>query len=416
MNDNTPATEDAQAVTTERSWEAYRATTHYLAQGSSTSSKMPTLENIEPAQIVRGQGCRVWDTDGNEYIDFRNALGPVVLGYAVPEINQAITAQLEQGIIFGHPHPLEGEVAKLLVEAVPCAERTRFLKTGGEAIAACIKIARHATHRNLILQCGYNGWLNSLSSSGHRPPGIAAGEPLNGVPEPIAALHRALPWGDIEPWKAAFEADGSDIAAVIVASDYGRMKEGAQFLPALRKLTQAHGALMVMDEIVTGFRLAPGGAHEYFGFLPDMAVFAKAIANGMPISAYLGRADLIDSARGLGISTTFGGETLSLAACKATLEFHRDRQVIRHLWETGRRLWDEVNRLLKTRNLPATLRGFQVCPLIDAHPDWATQFLAACYRHGLSLYLVPYVNYAHKPGDIDEALDRFDRALASLES
>ena len=146
-----------------RSWAAHRESTGFLAQGSSTSSKVPAMEGVEPAQIIRGSGCRVWDADGNEYIDFRNALGPVTLGYAIPEINAAIAEQLDRGIIYGHPHPLEGEVARLLVEAIPCAERVRFLKTGGEAIAACIKIARHATKRNTILQCGYNGWVNSLS-------------------------------------------------------------------------------------------------------------------------------------------------------------------------------------------------------------------------------------------------------------
>jgi glutamate-1-semialdehyde 2,1-aminomutase len=145
----------------EKSWRMYKESRNYLAGGSSTSSKVPVFENSEPALIMNGKGCRVWDIDGNEYIDFRNGLGPITLGYCIPEINLAISKQLENGFIFGHPHPLEGEVAKLLVEAIPCAQRVRFLKTGGEAIAACIKIARNATKRNKILHCGYNGWLNT---------------------------------------------------------------------------------------------------------------------------------------------------------------------------------------------------------------------------------------------------------------
>ena len=395
------------------SWAAYRESTRYLAQGSSTSSKAPALEGCEPAQIVRGKGCRVWDADGNEYIDFRNALGPVTLGYAVPEINAAVAAQLENGIIFGHPHPLEGEVAKLLVEIIPCAERVRFLKTGGEAMAACMKIARHATRRNMILQCGYNGWLNVLSPGGYRPAGIAASEPQNGVPRAVSALHRTLPWGDIDPWKAAFAEDGSDIAAVMVASDYADMDKGKTFLPALRALTKEHGALMIMDEIVTGFRVAMGGIQEYFGFVPDMAVFGKGMANGMPISVYAGRADLIDSAKGLGISSTFGGETLSLAASKAAIAFYRKNNVVGYLWETGKRLWGGVNALFEKHGMEAKLRGFEVCPFLEADADWASRFIGACYRQGVSLYHVPYVNYAHRDRDVEETLKRIDKALAT---
>ena len=189
---------------------------------------------------------------GNEYIDFRNGLGPVTLGYCVPEIDEAVKEQLEKGIVFGHPHPLEGEVAESLVEIIPCAERVRFLKTGGEAIAACIKIARNATGRNKILQCGYNDWLNCLSSEGYQPVGIASAQPDKGVPFALGALHRQLAWGKIEVWERAFSKEGKDIAAVVIASDYPRMEKGKEFLPAVRKLTEKYGSLMIMDEIVTG--------------------------------------------------------------------------------------------------------------------------------------------------------------------
>jgi len=385
-----------------------------LAQGSSTSSKAPTLEGAEPAQIVRGKGCRVWDADGNEYIDYRNSLGPITLGYAVPEINAAIAAQLENGIIFGHPHPLEGEVAKLLVEALPCAERVRFLKTGGEAIAACIKIARNATGRNKVLQCGYNGWINTLSAGGFRPAGIAASRPEKGVPAAISALHASLPWGDIEPWKAAFEKDGNDIAAAVVASNYADMEKGAEFLPALRKLTQEYGALLIMDEIVTGFRLAVGGAQEYFGFMPDMAVFGKGLANGMPISAYVGRADLIDSARAVGISSTFGGETLSLAAAKAAISFYREKDVIAHLWAMAGRLRQGLTAVFEKHAAPVRLRGLDVCAIFEFDDGFAASFFDACYGHGVSFYNLPYVNYSHKESDIDETIGRVDAALGDV--
>ncbi len=400
--------------TVSQSWEKYRESTAYLAQGSSTSSKAPSLEGSEPGQIVRGDGCRVWDTDGNVYIDYRNSLGPVTLGYCVAEVDAAILWQLDQGIVFGHPHPLEGEVARLLTEVIPCAERVRFLKTGGEAVAACIKIARNATKRNKILQCGYNGWLNNLSAGGFRPQGIAAGEPLNGVPAALAALHQSLPWGDLAPWKEAFRADGKDIAAVVVASGYADMDRGAEFFPALRRLTEEYGALMVVDEIVTGFRLAMGGAQEYFDFLPDMAVFAKGMANGMPLSAYVGRGDLIDSARGIAISSTLGGETLSLAAARAVIDVYREHDVIGHLWRAGEALWPEVNHLFENTGVEARFKGYGVCPQLCADGAWTTRFMASCYRNGVSLYNVAYVNYSHRPEDIAETIHRIERALTEM--
>ncbi|MBN1435847.1 MAG: aminotransferase class III-fold pyridoxal phosphate-dependent enzyme [Sedimentisphaerales bacterium] len=393
----------------------YQRSLAYLAYGSSTSSKAPIMEDSEPALIAKGKGCRVWDLDGNEYIDFRNGLGPVTLGYAVEEINQAISEQLKCGIVFGHPHPLEGEVAEGLVNAIPCAERVRFLKTGGEAVAACVKIARNATGRNKILNCGYNGWLNTLSLSANCPQGIALSQPSNGVPPEVSALHVSLPWGDIDPWKDYFEHNGKDVAAVVIASSYPDIELGKVFLPALRKLTQEYGVLMIMDEIVTGFRLAIGGAHEYFDFMPDMAVFSKGMANGMPISAYLGKGDLIDSAKSLGISSTFGGETLSLAAMKAVLQFYREKDVIKHLWDTGRSFMQRVNTLFEKYGMAASIEGFPVCPAFQfKDPAAVLPFYGACYRNGLSLYCVPYVNYSHKEADIAEAAERMERALKEL--
>ena len=401
----------------QKSWNGYFRSKQYLASGSSTNSKIPLLTGVEPALIVRGKGCRVWDADGNEYIDFRNGLGPVTLGYCVPEIDEAIQMQLQNGIIFGHPHPLEGEVAEMLVNVIPCAERVRFLKTGGEAIAACIKIARNATNRNIILQCGYNGWVNSLSDGGFRPAGLINSSPTKGVPAPLAALHHMMPWGKKDIWENTFHDIGDKIAAVVIACDYSNMSEGTHFLPEIRRLTQQHGTLMIMDEIVTGFRLAFGGAHEYFNIMPDMAVFAKGISNGMPLSAYVGRAKLIDSAAEIGISSTFGGETLSLAAAKACLQYYQENKVIEHLWKTGKTIWPEVNALFNRYGIDSQFKGFEVCPALEfANNNIAKSFFGFCYKNGVSLYNVSYVNYAHKEKDVMEALERMEDAIKEMKT
>ena len=402
--------------TVDRSWEGFDRSLAFLGYGSSTNSKRPRDRGSEPGLIVRGKGCRIWDVDGNEYIDFRNSLGPISLGYAVPEIDAAIREQLDDGIVFGHPHPLEGEVAELLTQVIPCAERARFLKTGGEAVAATIKIARNATGRNKIIHCGYNGWLNSLSGPvGFRPEGMAASRPEQGVPQAIRALHLSLPWGDEEPWRRVLDEDGDDVAAVVIACDYAEMARGKEFLPALREMTAARGVLMIMDEIVTGFRVALGGAQEYFGATPDLAVFGKAVANGMPLSAYVGRGDLVDSAGEIGISSTFGGETLSLAAARAAIGLYRERDVIAHLWRVGEELRAGIANIFTRTGLQAEVRGLPVCPVLTfSDPQEATRFTSASYREGVSLYQLPYVNLSHSSADISEALERMERAAVTV--
>ena len=201
--------------------------------GSSTCSKRAEHMPEAPGVIVRGKGCHVWDADGREYIDFRNALGPVTLGYRFPAVDEAIRRQLESGILFGHPHPLECEVAEMLREVIPCAEQARFVKTGGEAIAACIRLARACTGREHVIQIGYNGWLNSLAAGAKTLPRQAAPSAPPGVPGCLSALHHAAKWDDIAGIDALLSALPAHVAAVVVAPSYADMGKGARFCPAL---------------------------------------------------------------------------------------------------------------------------------------------------------------------------------------
>lgn len=384
--------------------------------GSSTGSKAPLYAPEEPGVIVRGKGCRVWDADGREYIDFRNGLGPVTLGYGYPEVDEAIRRQLDNGIIYGHPHTLEAEVAELVCELIPCAEQARFLKTGGEAIAAAVKLARAHTGRDHIVQVGYNGWLNSNAVGGAALPGRTA-QVLPGVPLAMSALHHACRWNDIAALERLFQEFEGKIAAVVIAADYGSMEAGRTFYPAVRALADKHGALLVFDEIVTGFRIAIGGVQQYFGVTPDLAVFSKGIANGMPLSVYTGRKEVMSRCApgNVVISSTFGGETLSLAAAKACMETYRARDVTGHLWKQGEAVWGGLKRLFERKGIPLTLRGFWPCPIFAATDDIAAGeglplFFRLAYKHGVSLYNVSYVNFSHKDEDIAEALARLERA------
>lgn len=393
----------------EESWELWREAEELIAAGTGTLSKRPTLEGDEPAYIVRGRGCRVWDLDGNEYIDYRNSLGPITLGYCYPAVDEAIRKQLENGIIFGHPHPLEVELARELVQVIPCAEKVRFLKTGGEAMAACIRLARAYTQRPRLVTCGYHGWISR------------DGTPDTGLPEAVSALQTSLPYGDLDAFAEYLQSHADETAAVSIAAAYVQIGPEDDFLPKIRALTEEHGVLLLYDEIVTGFRIRMGGMQEYTGAVPDLATFAKGMANGMPLSCYCGRADIMDLVPRAGISSTYSGDALSLAASLATVREYRTKGVIDHLWTRGEELMTGMNELFEKHGLDCRVVGLPPCPSIGVHvPDPVArkntqqELWRAFYRNGVSLYTVAYVNFSHGADDIAETLDRMDRAMAEV--
>lgn len=375
--------------------------------GSSTNSKAPTLLPEEPEVIVRGHGCRVWDDRGREFLDYRCALGPVTLGYADPTVDAAIRAQLDNGILFGHPHPLETTTAELFCSLVPGAEAARFLKTGGEALAAVIRIARAHTGRDRVVQIGYNGWLNSLAAGARVLPG-ATTDAVPGVPAALAALHHAVDWEDRATLDRLFLTRGSEIALILIAADYPAIPEAAGFYRYLRDLADRHGALLAYDEMVTGFRVAIGGMAEATGVLPDLSVFGKGIANGMPLAVYCGRREVLGVLdRGeVVVTSTYGGETLSLAAATATMTAMRDRDVIARLLASGTRLQNGLNAVFAEAGSGIRLVGHPACPQFVGADAEIQAFLRAAFRHGLSFYRVVYVNAAHTDADIDETLQR----------
>lgn len=388
--------------------------------GSSTGSKASQYAPEEPTALVRGKGCRVWDVDDREFIDYRNGLGPITLGYGFEPVNEAIQQQLANGIIYGHPHILECEVAEMFCDLIPGAEQARFLKTGGEAISATIRLARAYTGKDHIIQIGYNGWLNSNAIGGALLPGRSA-QVLPGVPLAVSELHHACRWNDIAALEQLLQKYEGQIAAVVIAADYATMAEGETFYPAVRQLVDKHGALLIYDEIVTGFRIAIGGVQEYFGVTPDLSVFSKGIANGMPLSVYAGRREVMSMcAPGkVSISSTFGGETLSLAAAKVCMQIYKQHDVPKFLWKQGERLWTGVNGLLTQYQIPLKVRGFWPCPAFTV-TDQETgagaipRFLRLAYKHGVSLYNVSYVNYSHEDEDIQETLVRLEQACAEF--
>jgi glutamate-1-semialdehyde 2,1-aminomutase len=303
--------------------------------GTQTLAKGPGqwVRGVAPKYLARGNGGRVWDVDGNEYVDLTMAVGPLSLGYAYPAVDEAIRAQLESGITFSLMHPLEVEVAELVREVVPGAEMVRFSKTGCDVTTAAVRLARAFTKKQKVLCCGYHGWHDWYISVTDRNAGI---------PQHVQDLTYTFNYNDLA---SVEEAIGDDVACVILEPTvFEAPKPG--FLQGLRKLCDQHGAVLVFDEMWTGFRLALGGAQEKYGVRADLACFSKAIANGMPISVLSGRADIMKACeKDVFFFTTFGGEALSLAAAKATVNELREKKVPEALEQKGGKLRDGYNQI-----------------------------------------------------------------------
>jgi glutamate-1-semialdehyde aminotransferase len=296
---------------------------------------------VSPSFLERGEGAWVWDVDGNRYLDWLMALGPIILGYGDEHVNRAVIDQLGRGTVFSQMHELEVTVAERLVELIPCADMVRFGKTGSDATTAAVRVARAYTGRDLVLCSSYHGWHDWYIGTTTRSLG---------VPEGVAALSRAFAFGDIDALAELLDVHRGKVAAVIM-EPIGASEPPSGYLAAVRALTAEHETLLVFDEIVTGFRLRIGGAQELYGVVPDLAAFGKAMANGLPLSAIVGRRDVMEVFDDIFYSGTFGGETLALAACNAVLDRMTTEPVIEHLWDVGGRLMDGLRALVTKHGL-----------------------------------------------------------------
>ncbi len=327
LNDNYPVID--------KSDELYKIALDLIPATTQTLAKGPqqNVKGIAPKYLEKGKGSHVWDVDGNEYIDFNMGIGPLSLGYAYPKVDNAIKKQLEDGITFSLMHPLEVEVAKLIHEVIPNAESVRYSKTGADVTTAAIRVARAYTGREKVLCCGYHGWHDWY---------ISVTDKNNGIPKAINDLTFTINYNDIQSVKDSID---SDIAAIILEPFVFEPPKD-NFLHELRKLCDDNGILLIFDEMWTGFRIALGGAQEYFGVKADMATFSKAVANGMPLSILTGRKEVMNVLdNDVFFYTTFGGEALSLAAAKATLEELRDKNVPAYLAAQGKKLKDGYNQI-----------------------------------------------------------------------
>ena len=303
----------------------------------------------------------MWDVDGNEFLDYVLGLLPVVLGYCDPDVDSAIREQLDKGITFSLATELEAELAERLVRLIPCAEKVRFGKNGSDATTAAVRLARAHTGRDGVAVAGYHGWHDWY---------IGATTRDLGVPKTVCNLTHRFAYNDAQSLKDILNAHHDGIAAIVL--EPATLAPAAPgFLEDVRKLADEHGALLVFDEIISGFRIDMGGAQSVAGVTPDLACFGKAMANGMPISAVCGRADIMDLTEEIFFSGTFGGEALSLAASIATIDKLERLDAPHRTAETGAFLRSEINALIASNGLSELLgiEGPAWWPMISISPD-----------------------------------------------
>lgn len=379
--------------------------------GTQTNAKrpFPAFQETMPKYIVRGKGCRIWDIDRKEYIDFRLALGPVTLGYCYGEVDRAVKAQLKNGVLFSMASPLELKLATLLNQVVPNAEMVRFMKTGEDANSCNVRIARAYTKRDMILTSGYHGY----------PDWFAVDDsPRNGVPEILKEYVKVIPWGNLEAAEKLIRQYNERIACVVsIPYDMNEDVSGT-YIRHLRKLTREYGILLVLDEVWTGFRLALGGGQEFFGVDADLASYAKAMANGYPLSAFVGKREYMSQLNQFRMTTTYAGETLSIAAALATVTIMKREPVHKHIYSMGKRLMEGFNVIAKELGVEGYAAGLPPSPFLkfntsDAAYNERVEYLwfRELFREGVFVILRWFVSYSHKKTDIDLALEKARRAL-----
>jgi glutamate-1-semialdehyde 2,1-aminomutase len=400
----------------------YKASEDYLQRaerviplGSQTFSKSRTQYpvGVSPLFITRAKGSRAWDLDGNEYIDFASSLASITLGYGDAEVTEAVKAQLDEGVIFSLPHPIEAEVAELICDMVPCAEMVRFGKNGSDATSGAIRLARAFTDRDRVAVCGYHGWQDWFIGSTAR---------YRGVPQAVRDLTHAFAYNDLASLQQLFEQHEGEFAAVVL-EPMNVTAPSPGFLEGVKELTHRHGALLVFDETITGFRYANGGAQQLFGVTPDLATFGKGLANGYPLAAVAGRRDVMKLMEEVFFSFTFGGETLSLAAARATLRKLRAEPVVYTILQRGQKVVDGLQALIHEAGLDDIFG-------VSGHPSWS--FLRINDARGVSSFEIKTlwmqeilargvlsvgthnISYAHSSEDIDRLLSVYREVLPAI--
>lgn len=389
-----------------------------LVPGGVLGARKPAdfIEGEYPIFLESGKGCRLTDVDGNEFIDFLCGYGPIILGYREEEVDDAVIRQIkEKGFCFSLTQRYQNELAKKLRDLVPCSELSIFLKTGSDATTAAIRIARAYTGKIKVIRCGYHGWHDW------------AVEMKGGIPEKLYEDVYEFPYNDLTVLETLMEKHGSETAAIIM-TPFGhhlhqRMEEPKPgFLESVKEIAHKYSAVLVFDEVRTGFRLAMGGAQELYGVAPDLVVLGKGMANGYAISVVTGKTDvMMAAAKKLFISSTFFPNSDGYIAALKTIEILERDNILASIWEKGGGFMKRVEGIIGRYDTGAELSGVAPMSFVTFRRDASRlqkarrdDFYTQLIRRGI--FFTPhhhgYICYRHTPEDLDVALAAMDEAMA----
>lgn len=364
-----------------------------------------------PVYLESGNGAEVTDVDGNTYIDYICGLGANALGHNYPAVTAAISQNLHKGLLHSLPAPVEVKTAKALIDIIPHAQMVRFFKTGADANSAAVRLARFCTQKDKIVTVGYNGWHDHYMFD------------TPGVPKSIAEFTYRMPLfqpSDEQPLLDLIEEKGDELAAVLLSIPYNR-ELSPDFFQQVKKACNTHNVIFIIDEVVSGFRLAKGGAQEYFNVEADLVTLSKGLAAGMPLSAVVGKKALLDEMEKLQVSTTFGGEMLSLEVCAAAIDTYQTTNYISHIHALGKKLKEGINQAAERLNAPLRVVGYDAIPMFlfaknpAVHVKLAEPFVGLMAAQGFILRRdVNFLCAAHTEQHIEKTIDAVTSALQQM--
>lgn len=391
---------------------------HKVPALSQTLSKGPDqfVQGVAPIYLERGFKGHCWDVDGNEYIDLMMGLWSVTLGYGYPDVVKAIADQAAVGQNLSLMHPLELEVTDLLLQINPWADMVRFGKNGSDVTSGALKAARALTGRDHFARCSgsYHGWHDWYCCDTERN---------RGVPKLNNQMSHLFGYNDIDSLQKIFDHHGNQISCVFLEGITTIQPEN-DFLNKVQDLTRSNGSLLIIDEVINGFRLAPGGATEFYGLQPDMACFGKGISNGSPLAAVVGRRDCMQAFNDIFFSFTFAGEPVSLAAAKATIQASLKLNSVQNLWEQGSKLKNGLQKIIKSAGLDQYVmpKGTPVRTVLSFIDPTSNQFdyqlkslfQQEVHKRGILIAGSHALCYEHTNSDINRVLDAYDDAITIL--
>ncbi len=400
-----------------RSNEIYELAKKIIPAGTQTYSKGVTqfVEGFSPKYLDHGKGAYVWDVDGNKYLDYIMGCHPLVLGYSDPDVNAAVVKQLEKGSTFSLMNELEVSVSELLIDIIPCAEMVRFGKNGADATTAGVRVARAITGRDHIAYCGYHGWHDWY---------IANTDLNSGIPDFNKKLAHSFSYNNLDSLEKVFK-EYPDQVAIVIMEPLTVLKPKNNFLHEVQKMAKHYGAILMFDEIITGFRFSLGGAQDLLGVTPDLSSFGKGISNGIPLSALVGKKEYMEALDKTFFSFTYGGDCIGLSAAEACIPKLQRENVPDHLWKVGKVLKDGFNQLAAIHNLEEFMQciGYPCRSIISFNGrgkynelELKSILQQELVRRGVLWTGYHALSWTHTSKEINLTLDAYDESMSVVKN